>query len=660
MKIMIAILTASILSAGDYYYSFGQKVQLQEIKNARSGNTKFYLNAQSKRLGVNNTLIVSFKRNVDENLKKYNLEVVEDLQNGMLLVSTKDDVLSVCSKLYESSDVHFAEPNFLRNRTKRVADPLYPKAWHLHDTATIINAHISVEEAWKTTKGSGIKIAVFDDAVDSNHEDFSVVAQLNAVTNEANSLPDTSDDAHGTFVAGIAVAKENSLGSVGVAPEAQLLAIKGAVGATSTDAGTIRAFNWAKEQGAAVMNNSWGGYAISEPIRTAIEDAANNGRGGKGMVIVFGHGNDNCKDSDATCYKDGDKTTTGLGKLQNDESSLDFVLAVGATNQKNKRASYSNYGQYLDICAPGGDGDTIEEPSGMVSTDISGDLGWSKTEYVNKYGESVTGDTSPNYISNDYSQVGTSYAAPVVAGVAALVISANPNLTRAEVFDVLQTTADKVGDYTYTNGRSYELGYGKVNAAKAVNRAVELLNTSTTATTTSSTTTTTATLNILPGWNLLSSPINAAMPTAKLNAVAKKEAGGTAITWILKKDGSNWEQVGLETDLEPNRGIWVLADSAATVSFDNLTPNTKAFSISENVQSLVGTNFMLGTPIDASLQELTEGANSVWVYDNPNNNWIGYHSEYKGVDPYDKEGYYRGNATTAVKAGTGYYYIKQN
>jgi len=202
-------------------------------------------------------------------------------------------------------------------------------------------------------------------------------------------------------VAGLALAKENSLGSTGVAPQATLLAIKGSVGLSATDASTIRAFEWAKSKCADVMNNSWGSYNITQAVKTAIEDAANNGR----------NGNDKCNDSDATCYKDGDTTTIVLGQLVNDESSLEVVIAVGATNHENKRASYSNYVKFLDICVPGGDGDNIfENIIGMMSTDISGDSGWSKSEYVNVYGETITG---------------------------------------AQVFDILQTTADKVGGYTY-------------------------------------------------------------------------------------------------------------------------------------------------------------------------------------------------------------------
>jgi len=487
MKLITSVLlfTLSIAFAQNYYYSFGKKNELQAQKSVREtkefGTIHYFSKTNGQTVGLMDTLIVSFKKGVDTQtvINEYNLTKVESLGAGMILLKAKNstDVLDACAKLFENGSVNFAEPNFIRKMPKRatVADPLYAKAWHLHNTSTTTGAHINVETAWNTTKGSGVKIAIFDDAVDSAHEDFNLEAQYNAVTQSSDSSPDKSDDAHGTFVAGLALAKENSLGSTGVAPEAALLAIKGAVGLTSTDASTIRAFEWAKTKGADVMNNSWGGYNITQAVKTAIEDAANNGRNGKGMVIVFGHGNDKCNDNDSICYKDGDTTTIGLGQLSNDESSLELVIAVGATNHDNKRASYSNYGKYLDLSAPGGDGDSIfENIVGMVSTDISGDLGWSKTEYLNIFGETITGDSNPNYISEDPFQVGTSYSSPVVAGVAALVIAANPNLTRAQIFDILQTTADKVGGYTYTNGRSSELGYGKVNAGAAVARAVEL------------------------------------------------------------------------------------------------------------------------------------------------------------------------------------------
>jgi len=514
------LITATILQAQNYYYSFGKKDELSSLKSIRLtkelGKISYFKRSNGQKVGVINTLVTSFKDSADKNsiLKELKLTEVEELGAGMVLLKAKNSlaVLNACAKLYESGDVNFAEPNFVRDMPKRatVTDPLYSKAWHLHDTSTVTGAHINVETAWDTTKGSGIKIAVFDDAVDSAHEDFNVIAQYNAITGSLDSTPDKSDDAHGTFVAGLALAKENNLGSTGVAPEASLLAIKGAVGLSSTEAGTIRAFTWAKDQGADVMNNSWGGYNISQGIKTAIEDAANNGRNGKGMIIVFGHGNDACKDSDATCYKDGDKTTEGLGQLSNDESSLELVIAAGATNHLNKKATYSNYGKFLDLVAPGGDGesdDVLLSQVGMVSTDISGDLGWSKTEYVNIFGETITGDSNLNYISTDPFQVGTSYSSPVIAGVAALVIAANPDLTRAQIFSILQDTADKVGGYTYTNGRSNELGYGKVNAGVAVARAVELKSSSTTST---STTFDYGFSSMSSGWHLLGAVENLA------------------------------------------------------------------------------------------------------------------------------------------------------
>lgn len=101
-------------------------------------------------------------------------------------------------------------------------------------------------------------------------------------------------------------------------------------------------------------------------MKTAIVDAANNGRDGKGMVITFGAGNDACQ-SGNLCYQDGDTSGDSLGYIKDDESAIEEVLAVGAINHVNERASYSNWGEYLDISAPGGDGDNVDDAYGMVS-----------------------------------------------------------------------------------------------------------------------------------------------------------------------------------------------------------------------------------------------------------------------------------------------------
>ena len=108
------------------------------------------------------------------------------------------------------------------------------------------------------------------------------------------------------------------------------------------------------------------------------------------------------------------------------------VISVGATDQNDYKAPFSNYGSNLTIAAPG---------VGIYSTQLNN-----------------------TYNSSD----GTSFASPIVSGVVALMLSINPSMTPAQIKDALITTADKVGGYNYINGRSNELGYGRLNAYAAV------------------------------------------------------------------------------------------------------------------------------------------------------------------------------------------------
>ena len=188
--------------------------------------------------------------------------------------------------------------------------------------------------------------------------------------------------------------------------------------------------SYASTHGAAVINNSWGdqGGYFEELHSTVLEDAINtaikSGRNGKGMVVVFASGNYNIPTVDYPASFSPD------------------ILVVGSIDSSNKRSSFSSYGTCVDVVAPG--------------SDI-----WS---------------TLPNNQTGNMS--GTSMAAPHVAGLAALIISVNPNLTGKEVVDIIEKTAQKVGGYAYStvsnrpNGTwNNEMGYGLCNAFAAVSTA---------------------------------------------------------------------------------------------------------------------------------------------------------------------------------------------
>ncbi|MEL6943783.1 MAG: S8/S53 family peptidase, partial [Bacteroidota bacterium] len=245
-------------------------------------------------------------------------------------------------------------------------------------------------------------------------------------------LPNSSG-AHGESCAGIIAATHNNgIGVRGVAPDVQLQTINIFAGNESiTD--LADAFYWAINNGSDVLSNSWGfrGGTQFNPtpvcndphpaLTAAINDAATNGRGGLGCVVIFAAGNEN-----GTCV-----TYPG---------NLPSVVAVGAISPRGNRSSYSNQGSALDVVAPSSDG-----VFGVRTTDREGSAGYGSGNYTNTFG-------------------GTSAACPAVAGVGALILAVDPNLTGPQVHSILNSTADDMGAIGFDN----TYGNGRVNAHQAV------------------------------------------------------------------------------------------------------------------------------------------------------------------------------------------------
>lgn len=287
--------------------------------------------------------------------------------------------------------------------------------------------------------GRGVKVVIIDDALDIYHEDIreGVVGVYDTQSGAIYVEPTDSTENHGTEVTGVLAATSNSLGITGVAPAAQIYFIRLPFNANLTESMIIDAFRQAKEWGADIVNCSWGSGDVSDALKATIQDLAINGRGGKGTVIVFAAGN-------------GGYDAVG-DPMGNDESAIPEVIGVGATNIYNERAKYSNYGPELDIMAPGG------EYLGIATTDRMGSAG----------------NDPGNYLPSDSAQAfaGTSAAAPIVSGVAALLLEADSNLTRVDVMRILESSADKIDSANCNydaNGHSIYCGYGKVNITNAL------------------------------------------------------------------------------------------------------------------------------------------------------------------------------------------------
>jgi hypothetical protein len=334
--------------------------------------------------------------------------------------------------LAQSRRFAYAELDMLTQRTPAHVpnDTLVSQEWHLDN--------IGAQAAWDLAQGDpSVIIAVIDTGVQASHPDLQakIVAPYDAINDvEGTAEPDPGvESAHGTACAGIAAAStDNALGVAAICPKCAIMPIKlvrpGGWAATSAD---VRAFEHAWKNGAAVISNSWGA-ATEQPVPAALEDAiheaATSGRGGKGAVVIFAAGN---------------------GYRQNaaeELPSLDTVLAVGASTPDDHRADYSNYGPFVPLLAP----------AAAYSTDLTGMQGFAPGDYVTSFD-------------------GTSAAAPIVAGIAGVLVALNPQLTAQQVKAVLLSTADKVQpvDAQYdASGRSKQYGFGRVSMLKAV-RAVQ-------------------------------------------------------------------------------------------------------------------------------------------------------------------------------------------
>jgi subtilisin-like proprotein convertase family protein len=230
-------------------------------------------------------------------------------------------------------------------------------------------------------------------------------------------------------------------------------------------------------KGASVISCSWGPAARVFPLslrkRTAIHRAATLGRNGKGCVIVFAAGNSN-RPINGTVNESGWPNNTPSGPTQwlDGFASSPDVIAVSACSSEALKSAYSNWGAEVSICAPSNNAppDTFPRVNapirgrGIVTTDRVGPVGYSSSDYTFGFG-------------------GTSSACPLVAGVAALVLSANPALTAQEVREILETTTDRIEDASTdpqlgnalgaydATGHSQWFGRGKVNAFRAVSEA---------------------------------------------------------------------------------------------------------------------------------------------------------------------------------------------
>ncbi len=333
-------------------------------------------------------------------------------------------------------------------------DPLYANQWGLNNTGQnggTAGTDIQAEDAWDITTGSpNIMVSVLDQGFEMDHPDLAANTFGTGFDAETGAAPSVVRGDHGTACAGIIGAAQNNIGVSGVAPNTRISSISVNFGQTTTVQMLADGINWAVNNGAAVISNSWGGGAQSSIFDDAITNALTNGRDGLGTIIVFSSGNNNSSTSNYPGNSNPDIINVGAidrcgvraGRIDIIPQSCDPWCATCQPG--------SAFGSTLDVVAPG---------TNISTTDRQGAAGYDNSnDYTSSFG-------------------GTSAACPYVAGVAALVLSVNPNLTVQQVADVIEQSATKVRTdlYTYSatagrpNGTWHnEMGYGLVNAYEAV------------------------------------------------------------------------------------------------------------------------------------------------------------------------------------------------
>ncbi len=358
---------------------------------------------------------------------------------GILRIQVKDvrDVLKLANDVYETGLAEFSLPDFyIPIELNQVNDPLFPLQFQMHNTGQVIdgvrgtnNIDVNALEAWGISLGNNVTVAVFDEGLE-NHEDFGnrLVGGFTAATN-GNGAPATNLATHGMNCAGIIAASDDNIGLRGVAPNVNLLSVN--IFAGNPTRGQIAdGIRWAVNRGADVLSNSWSFpnapcNFTDVDIDNAILDAATNGRNGRGAVVVFSAGN--------------------TGGCVEYPARNNNVISVGAIDNRGNLFNYSSRGPQLDLVAPSGETNYL---GNVRTTDRTGAVGRLPGNYEDSFG-------------------GTSAACPVVAGVVALALSANPNLTQQQVRVLLTTTATDMG----TAGFDNSFGFGRVNALAVVQRA---------------------------------------------------------------------------------------------------------------------------------------------------------------------------------------------
>ncbi|MCH1625591.1 S8 family peptidase [Ferdinandcohnia quinoae] len=382
----------------------------QKVQNHLNNHPKVTVidhNGKDKSHYHDGQVVVNFKKKlpkteIDRMLKEINGKLLQQNDSSYIFSSYKLAIPELIKYFDSMENVEFTEPNYILIKNAQPNDLLYNDyQWNLR--------MIETENGWGFSRGAdNVVIAVIDTGVDLDHPDLAgrITNGYNLV--KENQTPD-DDNGHGTHVAGIIASKTNNHeGIAGITWFNPIMPIK-AMGpdgyGSSFD--IARGIIWATDNGADVINMSLGNYQKSKMLKHAVDYAYQ-----RDVIMVAASGNDN---SSQPSYP----------------AAFPQVLSVAAVDDNGDRAEFSNYGNYIDVSAPG-----VDIPS--------------------------------TYIDHQYAALsGTSMAAPHVTALAALIRSRNPSLSNKEVIKIIKQTSIDLGKA----GKDNLFGEGLIDIVSALERA---------------------------------------------------------------------------------------------------------------------------------------------------------------------------------------------
>jgi subtilisin family serine protease len=382
----------------------------ETIKNHLRHDPSVYLikhdnNTESHYL--ENEVTVKFKteptqQTLNRVAKEINGKMLKKLNSTLIFQSDTLSTSELIGFFNKQENVEFVEPNYLymQNQLELPNDLLYQGQYQWNFPI------IHTEEGWDISKGSeSVIIAVVDTGVDLNHPDLKKRLTKGYNVLEENHFAD-DDNGHGTHVAGIIASETNNReGVAGLTWYNKIMPIK-AVGAEGygTSFDIAKGIIWAVDHGADVINMSLGNYQSSSWLKEAIDYAYN-----RDVVLIAAAGNENTS-------------------RPSFPASYPQVLSVAAIDYTGNRASFSNFGDYIDVAAPG---DLI----------------------------------ASTYLNQQYASLpGTSMASPHVAGLAGLLRSVNPDLSNRDAMQIIENTAFDLG----MPGKDFEFGSGLIDVQHAL------------------------------------------------------------------------------------------------------------------------------------------------------------------------------------------------